>query len=108
MPTYGEVLAREVKFRQPRRFPWQKPQVVEVTLTKPTKLSDGNLGNPLKEVRVIHKPFMEAVGVAQSRRPGWQLQIKTIDTTPAWLKELRENAKLAEAQMETVIEGAES
>lgn len=86
MPTFGEILAREVKFRQPRRTPWQKSQVVQVTAVKPTKLSDGNLGNPVKETMVIHKPFMEALGTAQGRHPGWQLQVKTIDTVPDWRK----------------------
>lgn len=106
---YGETLHLLKKGFQPRPLPWQKKQVVVVTAaTKPGRLSDGNLGNPKKDTMLIHGTFMHALGSAQSRFPGRELQIKTIDTTPAWLKEMRDNAKLAESQFETAIEGQES
>ena len=86
MSTFGEVLAHEVKYRKPRRFPWERQQAVLVTAkTHPGRLSDGNLGNPKKDTMLIHGNLMGALGTMQSKFPGRTLQVKTIDTRPAWV-----------------------
>jgi hypothetical protein len=105
MPTFGEVLGHEVKTRHARPMPFQKERPIQVTAIYRT----GSIWEPpRRETQLFWGSFGSVMARAQARWPGAQLRISTLDTVPVWIKAMQENARLAEEQMSTMVEGQES